>query len=71
MKFQFETSLGICYGNSDEYGYAKIDDGSIELLSKLYNISYCFKHKIENKWLKIRLAKDTENYPEYKVVYID
>lgn len=71
MKFMFETSLGMCYGTVDRLGFPKLDMESEILLAKLYDISFHYRHIIENKWLKIRLAKDTENHPEYKIVYID
>lgn len=68
MKFQFETSLGMCYGSNKD-GDITFEEETRVILQSLYDRS--FYDKVEGKWLKIGLADDYYGSPEYKIVYID
>jgi len=70
MKFQFETSLGMCYGTVHENNVVVLDSSSEILLGSILDLSYAEPHTVENKWLKLAIS-DPWSSPEYKVVYID
>lgn len=72
MKFQFETSLGMCYGINNN-GKVTFTDESSKILNKLYQLNTYnnTEHKIDHKWLKLELSDPHYGSPEYKIVYID
>ena len=71
MKFQFETSLGMCYGFNND-GRASFPNETLQILNKLYTLKiYRENHKVQNKWLKLELNDPYYGSPEYKIVYID
>jgi len=70
MKFQFETSLGMCYGEVND-GKITFDEKTRDIFRGFYSLAPPEYHVIENKWLKLALSDDYYGSPEYKIVYID
>jgi len=70
MKFQFETSKGMCFGSVED-GEIHFDENSSDILRAMYSLAPNGYHNIEGKWLKLALSDDYYGFPEYKIVYID
>lgn len=71
MKFQFETSLGMCCG-FNYGGIVSFSDETLQTLNTLYVLKMNgAKHKVDHKWLKLELSDPYYGNPEYKIVYID
>lgn len=68
MNFQFETSLGTCYGCVSKFGRVSFENESHEKLLKLYKFR---EARVDVKWVKFILEDVGSGSPEYKIVYID